>query len=453
MSRRLFAHAFGERYDLPIPLFLFVLGGAAVVVLSFVLVLRRGVDDRGRTDEVDRAPRTPVGTIGSRLGLIVLATLVAIGLWGSNEVPENIVPTLFWLLAWIVVPLSCGLLGDWTRPVNPFAAVVRLVDHPGLRRAVLARAKPLRYPDRLGWWPAVVLYFSLACGELIYNLTVTKPHVIAIGLLVYAVLTAVAGVLFGATWLQRGEVFSVLYNTWGRLGWWRFGAGGRRGFAGGLESGFERATSRVVFVMLLLVTVNFDGLIATPQWDRWEQGRVGADQGALEVLRLVTLVGLTVVVCAVFGAFALAAARAGGHRTRFRDSLSGLLPSLLPIAFGYLVAHNAQYVLVNSQLLLPLIGNPVGRESWPLHLPYPFTDSYEVSATFLPSAVYWYVGIAAIIAAHVVAVVLAHRHLTLRGADRQRGRASEYPWLVAMVAYTMFSLVLIAQPLVTEVAA
>jgi len=38
------AHAFGQRYDLPIPLALFVVGGAAVVVVSFLLVFRRAVD-------------------------------------------------------------------------------------------------------------------------------------------------------------------------------------------------------------------------------------------------------------------------------------------------------------------------------------------------------------------------------------------------------------------------
>jgi hypothetical protein len=36
-------HAFGERYDSPVPLALFVLGGAAVVLLSFAVVYRREV--------------------------------------------------------------------------------------------------------------------------------------------------------------------------------------------------------------------------------------------------------------------------------------------------------------------------------------------------------------------------------------------------------------------------
>ncbi len=445
------AHAFGERYDLPIPLILFVLGGAAVVVLSFLLVLPRGV--RGQDDVARLADRPPADRPGPGwvvVSLVGLALVTACGLLGSDVVAENLLPTAFWLLVWIVVPLTCGLLGDWTRPVNPFANLVRLADRPGLRRTLLAREAPLHYPDRLGWWPAVGLFFALACAELIFNLTATRPHVIAVGLGVYALVSAFLGLLFGRAWLERGEVFSVLFATWGRLGYLRFGAPGRRGFAGGLVAPFERTTSRVVFVMLLLISVNFDGLLATPQWSTFERARVALDPRGIESLRTVTFVALTAVICAVFGAFAIAAARAGGHRTGFRDSLCGLLPSLLPIAFGYLLAHNAQYVLVNAQLLAPLLGNPVGNPAWPIHLPYPFNDTFEPSATFLPSAFYWYLGITAIVAAHIVAVILAHRHLVRRAATQSRARPSEYPWLVAMVAYTAFSLILIAQPLVKE---
>ncbi|MBC7372811.1 MAG: hypothetical protein H7323_02320 [Frankiales bacterium] len=451
-SRPLYlAHAFGERYDLPIPLLLFVLGGVAVVILSFLLVLPRGVvDDNGSDGMPDRPPVTPTQTGWTAVSLFALLLLAGCGLLGSDVVSENLLPTVFWLLVWIVVPLSCGLLGDWTRPVNPFANLVRLVDRPAVRRALLARSSPLHYPERLAWWPAVVLFFALACGELIFNLTVTRPHVIALGLMTYALLSVVLGLLFGQAWLARGEVFSVLFATWGRLGYLRFGAPGRRGFAGGLAAPFERTASRVVFVMLLLISVNFDGLLATPQWNLFERARASVDQDAVQTLRTVSFLALTAVICAIFGAFAITAARTGGHRTGFRDSLSGLLPSLLPIAYGYLLAHNAQYVLVNAQLLGPLLGNPVGSQSWPLHLPAPFNDSYEPSATFLPSAFYWYLGVVAIVVAHVVAVVLAHRHLTRRAVDERRARNSEYPWLVAMVAYTAFSLILIAQPLVQE---
>ena len=41
-------------------------------------------------------------------------------------------------------------------------------------------------------------------------------------------------------------MFSVLFATWGRLGYVRFGAPGRRGFFGGLDVPFEPVLSRLL---------------------------------------------------------------------------------------------------------------------------------------------------------------------------------------------------------------
>ncbi len=179
------AHAFGKRYDLPIPLVLFVVGGAAVVVLSFLLVMRREVaaGEVAPDGAVEALPDAAPSLWWGLPALAVLLALVLAGLTGSQVVSENILPTVFWLLVWIGIPVSCGLLGDWTRGVNPFAALVRLVDRPGVRKVVLARTTPLPWPDRLGWWVAVALYLLLVCGELIVNLFATRPEVIATGLL------------------------------------------------------------------------------------------------------------------------------------------------------------------------------------------------------------------------------------------------------------------------------
>ena len=55
-----------------------------------------------------------------------------------------------------------------------------------------------------------------------------------------------------------------------------------------------------------------------------------------------------------------------------------------------------------------------------------------------------------IVAVHVIAVFLANRRLRTHAPDPATARRAEYPWLVAMVAYTAFSLFLIAQPLTQE---
>jgi hypothetical protein len=304
----------------------------------------------------------------------------------------------------------------------------------------------------LGWWPAVALFFTTACGELVFNLRVTVPANTALALTIYAALSMFAGFLFGPQWLERGEMFTVLYSTWGRLGFFRFGSPGPRGFAGGLAVPFQASASRITFVLLLLVSVNFDGLLSTPRWITFERslpGALSAHPDRLEGFRVATFGLLALALALVFSVFAYTAARIGQQHSGFRQGLSGLLPSLLPIAFAYLLAHNIEYLIVNSQLLFPLLGNPAGVSWWP-RLPLPFNDSYEVHPNLLPNGLYWYVSVVVIVVAHIIAVLLAHRHLGSRQSDPRAVRASEYPWLVVMVAYTMLSLWLLAQPLVTE---
>jgi hypothetical protein len=239
------AHAFGQRYELPIPLLIFILAGAAVVVLSFVLIVVRPVSEGPEDSAADVAPLGPLRVGRGVLATVVLVALVVCGFKGSQVVSENLLPTLFWLIVWIAVPLSTGVLGDWTRPVNPFAFLSRLADRPGLRNALLGSSDPVRWPDWLGWWPAVLLFFTAACGELVFNLTATVPRNTALALAIYAVICLFAGMLFGQRWLQRGELFTVLLSTWGRLGYFRFSSAGRRGFAGGLVVPFAATWGRV----------------------------------------------------------------------------------------------------------------------------------------------------------------------------------------------------------------
>lgn len=425
-------HAFGDRYELPLPLWLFVVGGAAVVLVSFLVVLTRQPRPLPQVDVEDAVPLTRSHPVAGTASVALTLLGAWKGLTGVQETSANIAPLFFWLGLWIVVPMTVGVLGDWTRPVNPFAVLARLTSGPRLRRLVLARDEPL--PWRLGWWPAVAAFVALVLGELVFNLRSTQPDVVGWVIVLYALACLFLGLLFGEGFQQRGEVFSGLYDAWGRLGFWRHGAPGSRGFAGGLDVPFDRSPSRVVLVLLLLVSINFDGLLSTPAWASYERRTLGTDTAGIEALRTASLVGLLVVILAVFLAFAYASARGGGLGTGPVASLAHLLPSLVPIAYGYLVAHYLQYVVTNGQLLLPILG-----------------ADYEVNLTALPNSFYWYLSVVAIVAVHVVAVLLANRRLADRAADPASARRAEYPWLVAMVAYTAFSLVLIAQPL-TEAA-
>jgi hypothetical protein len=448
MGMVILAHAFGARYDLPVPLLYFVLGGAAVVVVTFLVVLPTTTTPAPSPTAGDGGYVDPRRPLGAAFGVIGWAFLIGCGLFGSQAIPENILPTLFWLILWIAVPISCAVVGDWTPWLNPLATIARAADRPGLRRALLGGPE-LGWPGWLSWWPAVFFFFVAASGELIYNLWATRPLVTAVGLLLYAFLTAVGSVIFGAeAWLSRGEVFSVLFSTWGRLGWWRLGRPGPDGFLGGLEQDIEASAGRITFVLLMLMSVTFDGLLATPYWKRLElQLPPDFSVGSIRyiVLAEAAFIALVALAWSVFGLFSLVVRRGGGLGGGVRSVLANLLASLVPIAFGYLVAHNLDYLLVNGQLLIPLVGNPTGRAQW---LPAPFNDHYVIHQQPVPPWSIWYLQVGLIVIVHMAAVVIAHRRLARSAPDENRARRSEWPWTTAMVGYTMTSLWLLALPIV-----
>jgi hypothetical protein len=447
----LFGHAFGERYDSPVPLRLFVLGGAVVVLLSFLLVYRSSVGAAPPDAEADDVTVVPgPGRVAGGLSVAVLALLVAVGFAGDQTVENNLLPIVFWLVVWVAVPLLVGLLGDFTGSVNPFAALARLGDDAGLRRRLLGTPRPLGWPRVCGWWIAVLLFAVVVLGELVVNTEATLPKVTAAGLLVYALVCLTGGLVVGAdAWGRHAELFTLLYAAWGRLGYWRFRAPGRRGFGGGLDARFTPRLSRLLFVLLLLAAVTFDGFLSTPQWDSLRDSLVGEAEPNSATARLSATVAFVLITALMFGLFAAFAswtARAGGRSGAPLPSLAVLLPSLLPIALGYQLAHYLQYIAINGQLLFPLLGDPMGR-GWSF-LPYPFSSSYRIDAELMPIKVVWYVQLVVIVAAHVVAVIVAHRHLAWAASSERLARRSEWPWLFAMVGYTMLSLWLLAQPLI-----
>ncbi len=431
-------HAFGARYDLPAPLYLFLIGAGAVVFISFLLVLQRPVTRELATgDDVPPVPRVP--NWPGWVLFVVAVVMILGGLFGTQSTPDNVVVTAFWLVFWIAVPISIAVIGNYWPYISPLNVIARLV---------APRAR-LNWPASWGYWPPTILFFLFACGELVFNGVTTTPAGTAQVMLAYGIVNVVMAFLFGAeTWLRRGEVFSLLFATWGRLGYFRFGTPGPRGFFGGLLRPFEASVSRLTFVLMLLVAVSFDGLLATPAWKNVvsqlaDSLRPGAP--GYTVLLLAVFIALVGIIWGVFAGFA-AAVRTVGHLDQpLMNVIAGLLPTLVPIAFGYLLAHNFDYLAINGQLLIHQASDPFGNG-----LNIFGTVNYEANRNLIPTAFVWYFEIVLIIGVHIAAVVLAHGYLGRAARTENQGRRAEWPWIAAMVGYTMTSLWLLAQPIVQE---
>ena len=132
-----FAHAFGSRYELPVPAWLFIAGGALTVTLTFVIV---AAFSRGGAERYAGARWDLAGTVFGRLlgsawvstalkaaGIAALALVVVAGFIGTKDPNRNIAPTLVWIVWWVGFSYLAMLAGNIWPVVNPWRTLFSLV--------------------------------------------------------------------------------------------------------------------------------------------------------------------------------------------------------------------------------------------------------------------------------------------------------------------------------------
>jgi hypothetical protein len=461
------AHGFGQRYDLPLPLSLYLYGTASVVVATFALVglfLRHpaSAGDYRRFDLLAH----PVGKVLAYPVFVLLLKLVALALFvvtvaagfaGDQNPYRNIAPTMVWIIVWVGLAHVSAFVGDLWSLINPWRTIYEGAE-VFYRRITAGRAlRPrLHYPDALGVWPAVVLLLAFAWIELVYPAPAV-PATIACLAVGYSVLTWLGMALFGRDiWLRHGEVFSVVFRTFARFAPTNAQAGQPgefilRPFGAGLLENGRASSSMTAFVLLLLSTVLFDGLLSTPEWSSVENAMAAVlrDPGEPGLIAIRTA-GLAAFWLLFLGAYllvsAIMSAAAGGSRSPL-EIAQRFAFSLIPIAIGYHLAHYLVFLLIQGQYIIPLISDPFGY-GWNLF----GTAGYRVDIAVVGARFAWYAAVTAIVVGHVAAVYVAHAKATQMFAPRRVVLRSQVPLTALMVVYTFVSLSILAEPIVERAA-
>jgi hypothetical protein len=457
------AHGFGQRYDLPLPLSFYLAGAAAAVVVSFVIV-GLFVRDVSRLAPYPRADliATPFGrwiaspTLALALKSLALAafivTIIA-GFRGDQNPYKNIAPTMVWIIAWVGLAYVSAFIGNIWALINPWRTADEALET--IWRAMAQRpelAPRLRYPAALGVWPAVALLLAFSWIELVYP-NPAVPRFIAWLALAYSVLTFAGMRLFGrACWLERGEVFTLVFGTFARFAPIEIRTGAQRGlwlrpYGVGLIEEDQVSTSMMAFVLLLLATVLYDGALGTPEWTSLESAiaahLTGLGDFKLMAIRTAGLVMFWLVFLGAYvGVSAVMSAVAGGCLAPLAMARTFAL-TLVPIAIGYHLAHYLTFLLIQGQYIIPLVSDPFGF-GWNLF----GTAGYRVDIAIVDARFAWVTAVTAILAGHIAAVYLAH--LKAMGVLEVRSIAlrSQVPLTALMVVYTFVSLSILAEPIV-----
>ena len=222
-----YAHGFGERYDLPLPLSYFAVGGGLAVVLSFAVI---GVFVRGTAAgggyprfnlfhwAIARSLLTgPIYWLLRAAALFLFLLVIATGLFGVQRPVNNLAPTLVWIIWWVGMGFAVSLLGNLWAAVNPWTTLYDLA--AAVRRGLLPSRRHTEpgpgweYPENWGLWPAAALFFAFAWVENALP-DAAAPALLAALIIAYTALTLGGMYLFGKQpWLRQGEVFSVIYGV------------------------------------------------------------------------------------------------------------------------------------------------------------------------------------------------------------------------------------------------
>jgi hypothetical protein len=482
------AHGFGQRYDLPVPLWLWAAAAAAAVALSFAIIglfvkASPGVHGYWRLNllrfALGRALASTRVRLAARLLSVGLLALVLVASLAGNQSPtRNLAPTFIWVMWWVGFAYLSALVGNFWTVVNPWAAIF------GWAEALLgARRAGRRDPAELGVWPAVVLFAAFAWIELIYTGR-SIPAQLGRLMVVYSALTWTGMALFGrATWLRYGDPFATAFGVLARFAPTEIRVTSReacrrcelpcagpdgacldcgecfdlaaparrewnvRPFAAGLTNTSDVSPSMVVFVLLLLSTVTFDGFTATPAWVGLEGALYAAlaplGDARLTVIGTLGLVLFPLLFVLVYLAFARWMAWMGDDQLTTGTVARLFVLSLVPIAIAYHLAHYFTYLLIQGQLLIRLASDPLGF-GWDLF----GTARFRPDVGIVGARAVWYTAIVAIVLGHVIAVYVAHVVALREFRNRRAALRSQVPMLVLMVGYTIVSLWIIAQPIV-----
>jgi hypothetical protein len=432
------AHGLSGPIDPPVPRWLFYYGGAIVLVLSFVALgalwrrprLAEAAAGRPLPEGLQQVLLfTPLHVFLKVVSFALLVFLVVACFFGDRTSTTNLAAPLVYVAFWLGMPLLVVLFGNVWRVLNPWAAV-------------MPERRPLfTYPERLGRWPAAVLLFLFTALELAYT-DPADPRMLGVAIVVYSAITWYGMFLYGReTWLANGEAFSVYLGFLARLA--PFAKEHGRLIVRWPLTGLATANARpgtLAFIAVMLGSVSFDGLSRTSFWLRWRYDAIvsSPDYGDLLASGL-NLIGLLLMVEAVALTYLLAIAVA--RQFVKRDNLENdFIFSLVPIAFAYAVAHYFSAAVIQGQLLVRLISDPLGR-GWDL---FGTADFRQDIGVLSPNAI-WYVQVGALVIGHVLGLVLAHdRAVSLFGAGPEALK-TQYAMLALMILYTVGGMWLLSQ--------
>ncbi len=434
------AHVAEQGFVLLLPTGAWSAAGVAVVVLT-VLALAFTPERTARAMFRPRMFTSPdvraLRQATSLLSTVALGALVIIGLDGPRNPLSNLMPLTLWTVFWIGLATIAGFAGNLWRWINPWMGLYRLIG---------PAAPLLRLPKALGVWPAIVIMFGFF-AFLLADVAPDDPARLAYLIGAYWLLTMAALFIFGATWMRQGEAASVLFALYGDLSALRLSGQAGIGAPGWRLLERPASLSAGVFALVLLGAGSFDGVNETFWW----LAQIGVNplefpgRSAIIAPTLLGLAGAIIGLVIIFALTVWLGLALIGGSGQFGEAFAVLALSLLPIAFGYHIAHYLTAFLVGGQYVIAALSDPWATGAdWLRIAPFYVTTGFFNHMDSV--RVIWLTQAGAVVLGHVWSVLLAHRMALDLFPEGRKAALATAPLSAFMIGYTFLGLWLLAAP-------
>jgi hypothetical protein len=442
------AHGIAQRADLPIPEWLFGYGAAMVLIISFVglAVLWRTpqLQERHRT-RVLRIPPV-VDVVCGAIGIALFALVVYSGFAGTQTPTANFAPTFIYVTFWVGLVVASVLFGNVFAAFSPWRSAARGVAWVSRRLSSGDQPAPLRYPERLGRWPAALGLLCFAWVELAYQ-NRDDPSTLALLALGYAAVQLAGMSFYGIDeWSDRADAFGAYFGLIARLSPWerRDGALYLRRPLSGVTS-LDPIAGTVALLCVSIGTTSFDGFSQGRAWANLasdiQQPFLDLGFSAATALEIASSIGLVAAVLIVSGLYRVGVM---GMHTVSRDHPTSQLArqfvhTLTPIAVAYVLAHYFSLLAFQGQAMAFLSSDPLGDGSNLFGTASATIDYNLVSAQGI-----WYVQVGALVLGHVAGLTLAHDKALVVYRNVREATRSQYWMLLVMITFTSLGLWLLS---------
>jgi hypothetical protein len=450
------AHGIVGRANLPIPVWLFSWAAAIVLVVSFVALSTMWRTPQLQQQRRRALVRLPAALewVACLLGVGLFALVLYSGFAGAQVPMANFSVTFIYVIFWVGLPVASVLFGDVFRALSPWRTCARMLTALARRAGPSPQSSrrddpPLRYPARLGMWPAVAVIVGFAWLELVYvPADRDHPATLAALSLAYFLVMLVGMVCFGVEeWGGCADGFGAYFNLLSRLSPLCRDERGmlclRRPLSG--ITSLEIRPGTVALICSIIGTTTFDGFSNGGVWRNIEPSleSVFSDLGlhSVPAYELTYSVGLVLCVALIGGVYRLgiAGVRSVSARYDTRQLTHAFAHTLVPIGFAYVLAHYFSLLIWQGQALGYLASDPLGDGANLFG-----TNSYQIDYNVISFAAIWYVQVAALLAGHVAGLALAHDRALAMYDNVEEAVRSQYWMLAVMVAFTSFGLWLLS---------